>query len=79
MVGGVLVFQFIGAERDREMQRWQVRLGIIADSRFAEIDHWMDSQLDELRGLAANESLQLYMTILYDVGRGRGQRGVGGA
>lgn len=70
IVGGVLVFQFIGAEREREMQRWQVRLGIIADSRFAEIDQWMESQLDELRGLAANESLQLYMTILYDADGG---------
>lgn len=70
VIGGVLVFQFIDAERAREMQRWQVRLGIIADSRFAEIDQWMDSQLDELRGLASNESLQLYMTILYDADGG---------
>ena len=70
VVGGVMVFQFIAAEREREMQRWQVRMGIIADSRHADIDQWMDSQIDELRGLAANESLQLYMTILYDADGG---------
>ncbi len=67
VVGGILVYQFTEAEREREMRGWQVRLGIIADSRFADIDNWMDAQVDELRGLADNESLQLYMTILYDV------------
>ncbi|MEQ9490214.1 MAG: HD domain-containing phosphohydrolase [Alphaproteobacteria bacterium] len=66
VVGGVAVFQFIAAEREREMTRWQVRMGIIADSRFNETDKWLDSQLKELRGIASNESVQLYMTILYD-------------
>ncbi len=66
VIAGVAVFQFISSERDREMQRWQVRLGIIADSRFADIDGWLTDQLSEMQGLAVNESLQLYMTLLYD-------------
>ena len=66
IVGGIAVFGFIESEREREMTRWQVRMGIIADSRFNEIDKWIDTQLAELRGVASNESVQLYMTILYD-------------
>lgn len=66
LIGAFLVYQFIQAERAREMQRWQVRLGIVADSRFAEIDAWMDRQTAGMRSLAQNESLQLYMTLLYD-------------
>lgn len=66
IVGGIAVFGFIAAEREREMTRWQVRMGIIADSRFNELDKWINTQLGELRGISANESVQLYMTILYD-------------
>jgi hypothetical protein len=35
-------------------------MGIVADSRFSDIDRWLSRQLDELTGLAKNESLQIY-------------------
>ncbi len=35
-------------------------MGIVADSRFSDIDRWLDRQLDELNGLSKNESLQIY-------------------
>lgn len=65
-IGLVLVLQFTADEREREMKRWQVRLGIVADSRLAAVNEWVGDQLGEMRGLAENASLQLYMTVLYD-------------
>lgn len=70
IVAGILAFQFTEAERERELQRWQVRLGIIADSRFADIRSWLNEERGEMEGLANNESLQLYMTLLYDADGG---------
>lgn len=64
-VGGVLgVFWFIDSERARDHQSWQVRLGIVADSRAAAVREWIDGQYDVLRELSENASLQLYMTEL---------------
>lgn len=67
-IGFFLVFQFAEAERQREMNDWQSRMGIVADSRFADLNKWLDLQLDELRGVADNASVQLYMTVLHEAG-----------
>ena len=64
VVGTLLVLQFAASERERELKQWQVRLGIVADSRLADVEGWLGEQLDELTALAENASLQLYMTIL---------------
>ena len=64
VVGTLLVLQFAASEREREFRQWQVRLGIVADSRLADVEGWLGQQLDELTALAENASLQLYMTIL---------------
>ena len=42
LFGVFLVFQFVGDQREREMRAWQVRLGIVADSRTAEIEKWLE-------------------------------------
>jgi len=52
------------AERERELRAWQNRLSIVADSRFADVSNWFDRQFEELAALAANTSVQLYMTEL---------------
>lgn len=62
------VFKFIESEREREIRDWQVRLGIVADSRFAAVNEWLEQQLGVLSGLAANQSLQIYMTLLTEGG-----------
>ncbi len=66
--GVFFTFQFAENERARELKQWQIRLGIVADSRFADIDGWIDGQLGELTALAENASLQLYMSLLEDAG-----------
>ncbi len=63
--GGVaFTFKFVGDERDRSLQEWQVRMGIVADSRAAAINEWMEQNFANLRELAENASVQLYMTEL---------------
>ncbi|MEQ8602199.1 MAG: HD domain-containing phosphohydrolase [Marivibrio sp.] len=71
-VGFYLVFQFTEAERERELRDWQSRMAIVADSRFADIDRWLDGQLEDLRGVADNQSVQLYMTLLHEEGASAG-------
>ncbi|MCH7692994.1 MAG: PAS domain-containing protein [Proteobacteria bacterium] len=56
--------KFIDDERQREMRAWQIRLGIIADSRVAAVNEWADRNFAALRELTENASLQLYMTEL---------------
>ena len=62
ILGVVLVFRFVESERRREVQDWQIRLGIVADTRAAAVDGWIEEQFDTLRELAENASLQLYVT-----------------
>ncbi len=60
----VLALGYADAERDRELRQWQVRLGMIADTRTSAVERWLRSQFDALRALADNASVQLYMSEL---------------
>ena len=65
IIGAVfLSFKFVEQERARELQAWQIRLGIVADSRAAAVNEWAEQNFSTLRELAENASLQLYMTEL---------------
>ena len=64
IIGVVLVFLFVADQRERDLRSWQVRMGIVADSRFAVVNGWLEAQFGEMRGLAENASLQLYLTEL---------------
>ena len=41
VVGTFLVLQFAASERERELKQWQVRLGIVADSRLGDVEGWL--------------------------------------
>lgn len=69
-VGVYAVFEFTDAERGRELKRWQQRLGIVADSRLADVESWIGSQMAVMRDLAENGSLQLYLSVLSEGGAG---------
>jgi PAS domain S-box-containing protein len=60
----ILVLHFAQGEHDRDLRTWQTRLGLVAETRAAAIDQWLDGQFSELGKLAENASLQLYMTEL---------------
>jgi len=55
-------FKFVEDERTRSLQEWQIRLGIVADSRSSAINDWMEDNFKTMRELAENASLQLYMS-----------------
>lgn len=58
----VAVHRFVKAEGERDLQQWQVRLGIVAASRAQAVREWRDRQFETLSGLADNLSLQIYLT-----------------
>lgn len=69
MIAGIaaaifFAFRFVEEERQRDLQAWQIRLGIVADSRVASINDWVEGKYATLRELAENASLQIYMTEL---------------
>ena len=55
-------FKFVEDERARSLQEWQIRLGIVADSRSAAVNDWLGDNFATMRELAENASLQLYMS-----------------
>jgi len=59
-----LAFNFVQDERQRDMQAWQIRLGIVADSRAAAVNEWVEQNFGVMREMAENASLQLYLTEL---------------
>ena len=65
VVGSVFfAFKFVEDERARDIQQWQVRIGIVADSRSAAVNQWIEDNFAVMRELSENASLQLYMTEL---------------
>ncbi len=68
VVGVILMMQFAASEREREMRQWQSRMSIVVDSRFTDINRWLDRQLAELRGISDNASVQLYLTVFHEAG-----------
>ncbi len=64
IAAAISIYRFAEAERRRDLAQWSARLDVVADSRFAAIQSWLDQNLGDLRGLAENQSVQLYMTEL---------------
>jgi len=57
-------FYFVESERTRDIQAWQIRLGIVADSRAAAVNGWVEQNFRHMRELSENASLQVYMSEL---------------
>lgn len=60
----ILIFSYADSERRRDRGVWEERLGIVAESRAAAVDDWIERQYRDLGALADNASLQIYMTEL---------------
>ena len=70
VLGIAAVLKFVEAERQRDLQTWQIRLGIVADSRAAAVADWLTAQRDTIGGLAENATVQLFLTE-HDANRGK--------
>lgn len=57
-------FYLVQGEKARDVLQWQIRLGIVADSRTQDVSRWVQDRFQTLRDLAQNPALQLYMTNL---------------
>jgi PAS domain S-box-containing protein len=65
VVAGTLgAFWFIEGQRAREERALALRLGSTADARAGAIGDWVARQVDAPRGLAENQTLQLYLSEL---------------
>jgi HD-GYP domain-containing protein (c-di-GMP phosphodiesterase class II) len=60
--GFMLIARFTTADLARDVRTWQEKLNLIADSRTSDIDSWVVGHFKNLRALADNPSLQLYLS-----------------
>ena len=63
-VGLIFVFRFTDAEYDPDLRAWQLRMGVVVESRLEAVNDWIETQYAGLQGLADNTAMKLYMTEL---------------
>jgi PAS domain S-box-containing protein len=61
VAGALLITVYVKQERQRDLDDWAIRLGMIAENRVNSIEIWLSSQTEGLSELANNASLQLYL------------------
>ncbi len=59
--GGFIINLYISKERERDLQQWESRLGLVADTRVDAIERWINEQFSNVQELARNAALQLYV------------------
>lgn len=57
-----LVFEYVSTEKQRDLDDWQARLSIMAESQQHTIERWFDKQAENINELAMNPLLQLYVS-----------------
>ena len=57
---------FADSEHDRLTAEWQVRLGLVADSRKEAVEDWLNQRRGEVLRLAATRTVQFYLVDLSD-------------
>ncbi|MCO6411890.1 MAG: PAS domain-containing protein [Thiogranum sp.] len=61
IIGALLINAYVKKERQRDLEDWSVRLGLVAETRVEVIETWLAAQDASLTELANNASLQLYL------------------
>lgn len=61
LVGGLLINTYVTKERQRDLDDWAIRLGLVAETRVEAIENWLEEQRAALGELANNASVQLYL------------------
>ena len=59
--GAFLINAYVQKARQRDLDDWSIRLGLVAETRVAAIEGWLGNQTGVLGELANNASLQLYL------------------
>jgi PAS domain S-box-containing protein len=71
LLAAVAAFRHVADERERALQSWQVRLGLVADSRAAAVAESVEALAAVPKEIAGNQSVQLYMTEIATAGAAR--------
>jgi len=61
LTGAWLIHLYVANERQRDLDDWAIRLGLIAETRVNAIEDRLNTQVQSLSELANNASLQLYL------------------
>lgn len=61
VAAAIAILVHAGNERDRLRQEWDVRLGIVADSRKLAVEGWLDQRQANLLRLANNRAIQFFL------------------
>ncbi|MBT8441497.1 MAG: DUF4448 domain-containing protein, partial [Gammaproteobacteria bacterium] len=61
LIGAFFINAYIEQERERDLQQWESRLGLVADTKVDAIEILLNRSFDDLQELADNASLQLYL------------------
>ncbi|MBT6116319.1 MAG: PAS domain-containing protein, partial [Rhodospirillaceae bacterium] len=61
ILGVVAIDADIRSTRDRALNEWQIRLGLVAEERASSVRQWVAAQFGELAGIAENASAQIYL------------------
>jgi len=62
MISLWMIFEYADKERDRDLMSWQSRLGLLAEIKTAAIEDWIGGRKSQLKKLAENPSLRLFIT-----------------
>ena len=60
LLGFWSISKFVDYEKRRDLDSWQLTLGVMADQKAHEIGSWLENQFTVLQELSRNGSLQLY-------------------
>lgn len=58
-----LVMQYVENEKERDLNNWQDRLTVLAESQKRSVEAWLNGQVDNLKEVADNPLLQIYLTL----------------
>ncbi|MFQ5635431.1 MAG: HD-GYP domain-containing protein [Gammaproteobacteria bacterium] len=70
LIGAFFINVYVEQERQRDLQQWEARLGLVADAKSRAIGKLLGQSFDDLQELADNASLQLYLGQLLRPGAG---------
>lgn len=59
-----LILEYADKERNRDLMNWQSRLAMLAEIRTADIEDWIEKKQQQMRELADNPSLRLFLSQL---------------
>lgn len=58
-----LVMQYVENEKERDLNNWRDRITVLAEAQKRSVESWLDGQVDNLKDVARNPLLQIYLTL----------------